>query len=63
MKYLLLIFALSGCAATQTHHAGVIKPSETQYVRDTQGRTIARIDKSGNVFNTSGVRVARINKK
>ena len=53
---------LTGCGATQTHYSGVSKPSETVYVRDTNGRTVARIT-DGSVFNTNGVRVARITKK
>lgn len=43
-------------------YSGMSKPSETVYVRDTNGRTVARIT-DGNVYNTSGVRVARIGKK
>jgi hypothetical protein len=62
MKYLMIVLALSGCGATQTHYSGTSKPSDTQYVRDTQGRTIARII-DGNIYNTSGTRIARITKK
>jgi hypothetical protein len=62
MKYLLIVLALTGCGTAPTYYSGTVKPSETQYIRDTQGRTIARVT-DGNVYNTSGVRVARIGKK
>ena len=70
---------LSGCGTVPTNYSSSNKPSETQYVRNAQGQTVyritdsrvftpdgrgvARIDSSGNVFNTNGTRVARIGKK
>jgi hypothetical protein len=62
MKYLFIVLALSGCGATQTHYSGTSKPSDTQYVRDAQGRTQYRII-DGSVYKPDGVRVARITKK
>jgi uncharacterized protein YceK len=62
MKYLFIVLALSGCGATQTHYSGTSKPSNTQYVRDVTGRTVYRIT-DGNIYNTSGTRIARITKK
>lgn len=62
MKYLLIVLALAGCSATHTSYSGSSKPTDTVYVRDTQGRTIARIT-DGSVYNTSGVRIAKIGKK
>ena len=62
MKYLLIILALTGCGTAPTYYSGTAKPTETQYIRDTQGRTTARVT-DGNVYNTSGQRIARITKK
>lgn len=59
MKYLFIVLALTGCAQSGYSTA---KYSETQYVRDSNGRTVYRIT-DGNVYTTSGVRVARITKK
>jgi len=61
MKYLFIVLALAGCAQ-QGGYSASAKPTDTQYVRDTNGRTVYRIT-DGNVYNTSGVRVARIGKK
>jgi len=60
MKYLFIVLALTGCA--QSGYSASAKPTETQYVRDVNGRTVYRIT-DGNVYNTSGQRVARIGKK
>ena len=70
---------LSGCGTIPSGSASSSKPSETQYVRNAQGQTVyritdsrvftpdgrgvARIDSTGNVFNTNGTRVARITKR
>ena len=70
---------LSGCGSIPSGSASSSNLSETQYVRNAQGQTVyritdsrvftpdgrgvARIDSSGNVFNTNGTRVARIVKK
>ena len=54
--------ALTGCGGVPQGYSGVSKPSDTVYVRDTSGRTQYRIT-DGNVYNTSGSRVARITKK
>ena len=62
MKYLLLVLALSGCSQIPQGYSGVSKPTDTVYVRDTNGRTVARIT-DGSVYNTSGVRIAKIGKK
>lgn len=62
MKYLLITLVLTGCGTTPTYYSGTVKPTETQYIRDIQGRTVARVT-DGNVYNTSGVRVAKIGKK
>jgi hypothetical protein len=69
--------ALSGCASGGSTHSG--KSSDTQTVRDVNGTTqyrirdssvftpngtrVARIDSSGNIFNTSGARVGKISKR
>jgi len=63
MKYLLLAIMLSGCAQTPSRPTGVIKPSDTVYVRDSQGRTLYRIEGQGGVFDRQGVRRARIKKQ
>lgn len=59
---LILLVLLTGCGQMPQGYSGVSKPSETVYVRDTSGRTLYRIT-DGNVYNTSGTRVARIGKK
>jgi hypothetical protein len=69
--------ALTGCASGGSSYTG--RSSDTQYVRDTNGQTVyriqegsvfkpngervARIDSSGNIFTTTGTRVGRISKK
>ena len=53
---------LTGCGQMPQGYSGVSKPSDTVYVRDTSGRTLYRIT-DGNIYNTSGSRVARITKK
>ncbi len=63
MKYLLLALVLSGCASAPSRPTGAVKPSDTVYVRDSQGRTLYRIDSQGGVFDTQGVRRARIKKQ
>ena len=62
MHTLILLTLLTGCGQLPVNYSGVSKPSETVYVRDVNGRTQYRIT-DGNVYNTSGVRVARIGKK
>ena len=59
---LIILVLLTGCGQMPTGHSGVNKPSDTVYVRDTSGSTLYRIT-DGNVYNTSGTRVARIGKK
>jgi hypothetical protein len=59
---LILLALLTGCGGVPVNYSGVSKPSDTQYVRDVTGRTVYRIT-DGNVYNTNGVRVARITKK
>jgi len=49
--------ALTGCASGGSSH--VSKSSTTEYVRDVNGTTQYRI-RDGNVLNTNGARVARI---
>jgi hypothetical protein len=54
--------ALTGCASSsgfQHHVAGSTSASNTQTVRDVNGTTQYRI-RDGNVLNTNGARVARI---
>lgn len=62
MRSILIVLALSGCAQTGVNYSGSPRPSETVYVRDTQGRTVARIT-DGNIYNTSGNRIGRVSKK
>ena len=59
---LILLALLTGCSGVPQSYSSNSKPSETVYVRDTQGRTQYRIT-DGNIYNTSGVRVGRIGKK
>ena len=61
MKYLLIVLALSGCGVTHTGYSRTTTPTDTVYVRDTSGRTIARIT-DGNIYNTSGTRIGRVSK-
>lgn len=51
----LCLVTLSGCA----HHGYSSNNSSTEYIRDTQGQTVARI-RDGNVYNTQGIRTHRI---
>ena len=60
MKYLFIVLAFTGCA--QGGGSSGLTHSDTQYVRDVNGRTVYRIT-DGNVYNTNGVRIARISKK
>ena len=61
MKYNTLIIiatlALTGCASG--NGAQTSKSSTTEYIRDVNGTTQYRI-RDGNVLNTNGARVARI---
>jgi uncharacterized lipoprotein YajG len=59
---LISVLILSGCA----YNPGTVSSSNytpPTYIRDTQGRTVAKIDGSGNIYNTSGVRLGKISKK
>jgi hypothetical protein len=59
---LIATMALTGCASSsgfQNHVAGSTTPSTTQTIRDANGATQYRI-RDGNVLNTNGARVARI---
>lgn len=60
MKTLVVIAALflTGCSTTYTGHT-TSTPSNTQYIRDANGMTQARI-RDGNVYNTQGIRTHRI---
>jgi hypothetical protein len=59
---LILLVLLTGCGGVPVNYSGVSKPSETVYVRDTNGRTVARIT-DGSIFNTNGVRIGKVSKK
>jgi hypothetical protein len=59
---LILLVLLTGCGGVPQSYSGVSKPSETVYVRDTNGRTVARIT-DGSIFNTNGVRIGKVSKK
>jgi outer membrane lipoprotein SlyB len=74
---IIIALALTGCASGGSTHMS--RSSDTQTVRDVNGTTqyrirdssvftpngtrVARIDSSGNIFNTSGGRVGTISKK
>jgi hypothetical protein len=79
MKLILILLsslALGGCS-TGGGYSG--RSSDTQYVRDTNGHTVyriqdgsvfkpngervARIDSSGNIFTTTGTRLGKISKR
>ena len=76
----LLALSLVGCASgpPTSYSSYPPSPSNTEYIRNTQGLThyritdgnvftptgtrVARIDKQGNIFNTTGTRLGRISK-
>lgn len=57
MKYLAIValVLIQGCATGGTNS----QSSDTQYIRNTQGQTIAKI-RDGNVYQPNGIRTHRI---
>lgn len=60
MKYLILVLTLTGCASQQ-YSASTSTYESPTYIRNTQGQTVAKIQ-SGNIYNTSGVRIGSVKK-